>query len=114
MVARIFRRPGTFRARRQSNKGMSTFSVDPDRARLLAGELLDAASRLPDTSLPHADTSAGLGRFAGSLHGALAHLDDQTRRVHDRARVLAERSWRVIDAAEHTDRASAARLGRLP
>ena len=93
---------------------MSSFYVAPDRARILASELLDAASRLPDTPLPHSETSPGLGRFAGSLHGALAHLDDQTRPVHDRARVLAERSWRVIDAAEHTDRASAAQLGRLP
>lgn len=93
---------------------MSTFSVDPDRARLLAAELLDAASRLPDTPLPRTGASAGPGRFTASLHRALTHLDGETRRVHDRARVLAERSHRVIDSAEHTDRTLATHLGRLP
>ncbi|RSZ61784.1 hypothetical protein EAH68_10960 [Corynebacterium hylobatis] len=88
---------------------MDTFSVDPDRARLLTAELLDAADHLPDTPLPH----PGQGRFSTSLHHAVAHLDTQTRCVHDRARVLAERSHRVIDATEGTDRTLAADLGRL-
>ncbi|QGU03868.1 hypothetical protein [Corynebacterium comes] len=92
---------------------MRSFSVDPDRARMLAGVLLDAADHPPPTPLPHPEASAGLDRFAASLHQALTHLDDQTRRVHDRARVLAERSHRVIDAAERTDHALAAQLGRL-
>lgn len=106
-------RSGTFRHGRQSNKDMSTFAIDPDRARLWAAELLDAADRLPDTPLPRAETSAGLDRFSASLEQALSHLDDQTRRVHDRARVLAERSHRVIDAAEGTDHTLATQLGRL-
>ncbi|MCS5478595.1 hypothetical protein NYP18_02885 [Corynebacterium sp. YIM 101645] len=88
---------------------MDTFSVDPDRARLLTAELLDAADHLPDTPLPR----PGQGRFSTSLHHAVAHLDTQTRCVHDRARVLAERSHRVIDATEGADRTLAADLGRL-
>lgn len=88
---------------------MDTFSVDPDRARLLTAELLDAADHLPDTPLP----GPGPDRFSTSLHHAVAHLDTETRRVHDRARILAERSHRVIDAAEGTDQSLAAGLGRL-
>lgn len=88
---------------------MDTFSVDPDRARLLTAELLDAADRLPDTPLPH----PGQDRFSTSLHQAVSHLGTQTRSVHDRARVLAERSHRVIDASQSADRSLAADLGRL-
>lgn len=92
---------------------MSTFSLDPDRARLWAAELLDAADHLPATPLPSTETSTGLERFSSSLQQALSHLEDQTRRVHDRARVLAERSHRVIDAAERTDHTLATQLGQL-
>jgi hypothetical protein len=88
---------------------MDTFSVDPDRARLLTAELLDAADHLPDTPLPR----PGQDRFSTSLHHAVAHLDAQTRCVHERARVLAERSHRVIDAVDRTDQSLAAHLGRL-
>lgn len=88
---------------------MDTFSVDPDRARLLTAELLDAAEHLPDTPLP----PPGQDRFSISLHHAVTHLDSQTRSVHDRARVLAERSHRVINATESADRSLAAEFGRL-
>lgn len=88
---------------------MSTLHFDPARALLLSTELLDAASRPPATPV----TVSGSGRFAASLLDALLHLDAQTRRVHDRARDLGEQSRRVIVAAEDTDAAVAADLGRL-
>lgn len=88
---------------------MDTFTVDPDHARLLTAELLDAADHLPATPLP----APGRGRFSASLHAAVTHLDVETRRVHDGARVLAEHSHRVIDAAECADHSLAAHLGRL-
>lgn len=92
---------------------MSPFSVDPDRARILADELLDAASRIPGPPLPRPGAVARPGRFTESLNRALNHLDDQTRRVHDRARELAERSRRAVEAAEHADDSLARHLGRL-
>lgn len=88
---------------------MSTLHLDPVHARLLATELLDAASRPPLTPV----TASGPGRFAASLVDALHHLDDQTRRVHARAHVLGERSRRFIEAIEHEDRALAAQLAGL-
>ncbi len=88
---------------------MSTLHIDPVRARLLITELLDAASHPPHTPV----TVSGPRRFAASLADALTHLDTQTRRVHDRARVLGERSDRVVDAAQAHDRAFGAELGRL-
>ncbi|MDO5512976.1 hypothetical protein [Corynebacterium sp.] len=88
---------------------MSTLHLEPVRARLLATELLDAAARPPLTPV----TATGPGRFAASLIDALHHLDSQTRRVHDRARVLGERSHRVIDAADLHDRTLAAELRSL-
>lgn len=88
---------------------MSTLHLDPDHARLLSSELLDAALQPPVTPV----TVSGEGRFAASLLSALLHLDAQTRRVHDRARVLGERSHRVVTAAEDTDHLLAADLGRL-
>ncbi len=88
---------------------MSTLHLDPAHARLLTTELLDAAVHPPATPV----TVSGEGRFAASLLDALLHLDTQTRRVHDRARVLGENSHRVITATEDTDGFLAADLGRL-
>ncbi|GAB3693175.1 hypothetical protein [Corynebacterium nasicanis] len=88
---------------------MDTLHLDPAHARLLATDLLDAASRPPLTPV----TVSGGGRFAASLLDALLHLDTQTRRVHERARVLGERSHRIIAAADAQDRGLAAELGRL-
>lgn len=88
---------------------MTTFFLEPARARLLATELLDAASSPPATPFAVSDGS----RYAASLLDALVHLEHQTRRVHDRARVLGEHSTRVIETAEASDDVLAADLGRL-
>ena len=88
---------------------MSTLRLDPAHARLLSSELLDAAVHPPATPV----TVSGEGRFADALLDALLNLDTQTRRVHDRARVLGERSHRAVTDLEDADHLLAADLGRL-
>ncbi len=92
---------------------MDTLHLDPEHARRLTADLLDAADHpLPDSPPPLPDSPA-LARLTTALDRALHHLDAGTRTLCGHARRLAEDSLRGIDAAADTDDSLATGLGGL-
>lgn len=89
---------------------MSTLHIDPDLARHLIGELLDAADHLPPPTFP----APREDRFSRALCAAVSHLDSEATRVHGHARALAVSAHRTVADAGHVDAALAHDLSHGP